>query len=262
MERAKEIIATFLKVNPAEINKNTLIDNSAIQGSVLIRRMYSILSSEGYHVADQSNIKTYGDFLKALNSNTITKPPVLNDKKESIIDQKVEYNDSSLQVGIDIEDIINMPITTDYREHIFYTDNFSQKEISYCILQANPRASFAGKFALKEAIVKADNSYLKAPFKDIEILNNKNGKPVFKGFSLSVSHTKNQAIAIAIKGSVVIETKNVIQDQISKNDTKQTIQSTKTTMEYIKPNNKLNYLSIILSLTAVSIVIFQSIRGG
>jgi len=260
MGRAKEIIATFLKVDPTEINENTLIDNSAIPGSVLIHRMYSTLSSEGYHIVDQSNIKTYGDFLKALDNNndTATKPPAPNDKKESNIDQKVEYNNSSLQVGTDIEDIINMPVATDYREHRFYTDNFSQKEISYCILQADPRASFAGKFALKEAIIKADNSYMKVPFKDIEILNDKNGKPVFKGFSLSVSHAKNQAIAIAIKGSVVIESKNLNQDQISKNDIEQMIQSTKTTTEYIKPNNKLSYLSIILSLIAIGVVIFQN----
>ena len=45
METAKNIIATFLKVKPSEINNNTIIDNRAIRGSVLKHSMYSELSS-------------------------------------------------------------------------------------------------------------------------------------------------------------------------------------------------------------------------
>jgi len=74
-----------------------------------------------------------------------------------------------------------------------------------------------------------------------------------------VSHATNQVIAIAIKGSIVIESKNTSKDYISKSDIEQMIQDTKTKTEYIKPNDKLSYLSIILSIIAISIVIYQNI---
>lgn len=260
MENAKNIIATFLKVDSSEVNENTLIDASAIPGSVLIHRMYSTLSSEGYHVVNQDKIRTYGDFLKAINqdSNSSEIIPVAQQKEPS---KKIQSSNSSsdIQVGIDIEDIFNMPAATDYRENRFYTDNFSSKEISYCILQPDPRASFAGKFSLKEAIIKADNDYKAVAFQDIEILHDSLGKPVFEGFALSISHTTNQSIAIAIKGSVTIHTETPTQKQISQDEIQEMIESSSQKIETYKPSNKMNYLSLILSIIAIGSVIYQNL---
>lgn len=200
MDKVKNIVATFLKVEPSEINEETLMDRTAIPGSVLIHRMYSTLSSEGFQVADKRSIRTYGDLIKTLGgaSESLTDEvvEVKKETKEIVIDDNASPN---IDVGIDMEDIANMPVVTDYREEKFYTDNFSDKEISHCILQVNPLASFAGKFAAKEAVVKADNTYQSTSFNEIEILNNDAGKPVFKDFSISISHTETQAIAIAMK---------------------------------------------------------------
>lgn len=260
MENAKKIIATFLKVDPSEINENTFIDKSAIPGSVLIHRMYSTLSSEGYHIVNQDKVRTYGDFLKAINqdSNTNETAPIVQ-QKESIRKIQSKHNSSDIQVGIDIEDIINMPVVTDYRENRFYTDNFSSKEISYCILQVDPRASFAGKFSLKEAIIKADNNYKEVAFKDIEILNDSLGKPVFKDFALSISHTTNQSIAIAIKGSVIINTESLGHATITKNEVEKIVKASIPEVEDYKLNNTITYLAFILSLVAIGIVVYQNL---
>ena len=260
MENAKNIIATFLKVDSSDVNENTLIDSSAIPGSVLIHRMYSTLSAEGYHVINQDTIKTYGDFLTAMNQGTVSKDEKAeNPKKETSVKIKATNNSSSMQVGIDIEDIMNMPVATDYREERFYTDNFSSKEISYCILQADPRASFAGKFSLKEAIIKADNDYKSVAFTDIEILNDNLGKPLFNSFSLSISHTRNQSIAVAIKGSITINTETPDQPQITKEEIKDIVKSLTPTLENHKPSSKINYLSFVLSLVAIGSVIYQNL---
>ena len=182
-----------------------------------------------------------------------------NSKKVTATEIKSVNNSSNIQVGIDIEDIMNMPVATDYREERFYTDNFTSKEISYCILQADPRASFAGKFSLKEAIIKADNSYKSVPFKEIEILNDSQGKPIFDGFALSISHTRNQSVAVAIKGSVTINTETPIQPQITKDEIQDIVKSSMPTIENNKPSNKINYLSLILSLVAIGLVIYQNL---
>ena len=39
VERAKKIVATFLKIEPSEVDGNTAIDKRAISGSILIKRM-------------------------------------------------------------------------------------------------------------------------------------------------------------------------------------------------------------------------------
>ncbi len=58
-----------------------------------------------------------------------------------------------------------------------------------------------GRFAAKEAIMKCLNNTKELTYHDIEILNNKNGKPItnIKNIELSISHEKNYTIAVALK---------------------------------------------------------------
>ena len=58
-------------------------------------------------------------------------------------------------VGIDIEDVKSLPMTSDYRTHEFYKENFSPAEIAYCILQPSAHVSLTGLWAAKEAILKS-----------------------------------------------------------------------------------------------------------
>jgi len=256
MEKAKAIIASFLKIDSSEVNIHTRMDNKAIPGSVLIHRMYSELANAGYHVKHPKNIKTFGDFLKELNDKTSS---VEKKSSDLLSEQSTHQNDvaesfSRIQIGIDIEEIENMPETTDYREHKFYINNFSKKEISYCLLQPNPRVSFAGRFACKEAIVKADNRYKSIPFSKLEILPDANGKPVYKNFNLSISHTKRYTVAVAIKDSNQLtetyyndkhdESLDVYKNQI------QSILEEITTIKK-KMSSRINYITLFISLGAI-----------
>lgn len=58
-----------------------------------------------------------------------------------------------------------------------------------------------GRFAAKEAIMKCLNNTKELTYQDIEILNDKNGKPItnIKNIELSISHEKNYTIAVAFK---------------------------------------------------------------
>ncbi len=57
-----------------------------------------------------------------------------------------------------------------------------------------------GRFAAKEAIIKALPNTKKLNFLDLEILNDKNGKPIcnLKNVAISISHEKNYTIATAL----------------------------------------------------------------
>jgi len=104
-------------------------------------------------------------------------------------------------VGIDIEDISSFKNFKDNKS--FYLKVFSKEEIKYCLSRKNYKQHFAGKFAAKEAVVKA----FPKPYalSDIGILNKKNGQPYVmiknkkrNDVLVSISHSQTIAVAIVL----------------------------------------------------------------
>ena len=200
-EQIKKIIAPLLKLAVTDIQANTIIDRSAVASSILLHRMYANLAKEGFDVHDYWNIKTFADLMQQLNvtyNQTLLAVPTLSNNE--VIGC---INPSALSIGIDIEAIDVMPLAVDYREDAFYTANFSANEIAYSILQPNTLATFAGLFAAKEAIVKADNTFKKTPFNKIAIDHLESGKPIFNQFAISIAHANAYATAIAIPSFII-----------------------------------------------------------
>ncbi len=89
---------------------------------------------------------------------------------------------------------------------------FTKEEQAYCLQHRKSSQHFAGRFAAKEAIVKALGTGIKAGINwlDIEITNDEQGKPVVKlspplnqkfnhpQLLISISHSKEYATAVAI----------------------------------------------------------------
>jgi len=110
-------------------------------------------------------------------------------------------------VGIDIEAVGRFRKKSYKNNPSFYKKIFTAGEIKYCLSKADPSQHFAARFAAKEAVVKTINRR-KIDLKKIEIVNDKNGKPGIKlsvtsyqlpVFLVSLSHTKDYAIAICLK---------------------------------------------------------------
>jgi len=196
MQQAKSIIAHFLKKKIEDINEGTLMDYTVVPSSLLLHRMYSALAEKGYVVDDPASITTYKDFLNAL---VISNNSDLVEVDMKVLTSNIIRDENSLSMGIDIEEISSFDTTDDYANNQFYKSNFSLEEIQYCITKPNPVQSFAGLFSAKEAIVKADNSFIKTEFNKLKIIHTNANKPIFKGFSLSISHSKSHVIAIACK---------------------------------------------------------------
>jgi len=112
--------------------------------------------------------------------------------------------------GVDIVDIAR--IEKSLTREGFLEKVFSEGETSYCRKMSRPGQNFAGKFAAKEALVKAigDPFYFKFDLNKVEILNDDSGKPEFKldaafrehykitddtRIHLSISHCHTYAIA-------------------------------------------------------------------
>ena len=206
-DKIKIILSRYIKIPEDQIFSDTIIDRTTISSSILIHRMYANLAEEGIHVSDYWNIRTYGDLCNKLaigdcdtnrNNNLINTAHVHDFKLENV----------NSYVGIDIVELSEMPQTTNFREHEFYKMNFTHKEISYCILKADPIASFAGIFAAKEAIIKVDSTLKSIPFNKLEIDHLPSGKPIHSKYELSITHSGNTAVAVAFNLSLILQNQN------------------------------------------------------
>ena len=113
-----------------------------------------------------------------------------------------------MKLGIDIVDIRRF---LDYsnKSDIRLSKWFTVDELNYCFSRTPSSNSLAGKFAAKEAVIKIliNQGINMTHLKEIEILNDANGKPFVNSslledinakLKISISHDGNSAIAIAI----------------------------------------------------------------
>jgi phosphopantetheine--protein transferase-like protein len=113
----------------------------------------------------------------------------------------VERVGANAAVGVDIEHVSTLPQADDYRTHPFFAENFSKAEIVHCIESGNPRLSFAGLWAAKEAIAKACGLDARlGALSRIEIGHDDTGRPMCGFGSISISHAGEIAIAVCLAG--------------------------------------------------------------
>ncbi len=106
----------------------------------------------------------------------------------------------SRMVGIDIVDVSRIARTMDRRGAKFLEKLFSPEEMDFFRGRKSITESVAGRFAAKEAFMKAQGRRL--PWRDIEVLQ-KEGRPyirfkdeLFQG--VSISHERTYAVAMVV----------------------------------------------------------------
>jgi holo-[acyl-carrier protein] synthase len=105
-------------------------------------------------------------------------------------------------IGIDLVKIEKFK-KLEYKNNTdFYKNIFTSSEIKYCLKFSEPYEHFAGKFALKEAIIKSIG--LKIPLISI-ITDHNNFQPIVKiknssdySFMVTLSHEDEFAVAVVI----------------------------------------------------------------
>lgn len=107
-------------------------------------------------------------------------------------------------VGIDIVEIKRLDRAIKKWGKIFLNRVFTEKELAYAQSKRYPLQHLAARFAAKEAVFKAFGTSPKLNFKDIEISNDRHGKPYcriknkIKPIMISISHSDAYAVANAI----------------------------------------------------------------
>ena len=117
-----------------------------------------------------------------------------------------------INCGTDIIEVCRIKESIERKGDNFLNKIYTEKEIEYCNSKNNMKYQhFAARFAAKEAIFKAISNMLKDKYeitwKDVEILNDENGRPYvhflnnnynIKQIDISISHLKEYAIANCI----------------------------------------------------------------
>ena len=112
-------------------------------------------------------------------------------------------------IGTDIESIDRFSQAKHTKDSPFLNKIFTKNELAYCFSKRSAAPHLTARYAGKEAIVKALTSIgkTKVRYKDIEILNNKNGVPTVNignpdfhnlQIHLSLSHCRDKAIAFTV----------------------------------------------------------------
>jgi holo-[acyl-carrier protein] synthase len=115
-------------------------------------------------------------------------------------------------IGIDLEEISRIEVMLDRWGRHFTEKVFSDDEIAYCERKRTPAQHFAARFAAKEAFAKALGTGWRGGFrwKDIEVLNDADGKPDLylrndartliqhTRIVLSLAHTKTHVVAVVV----------------------------------------------------------------
>tara|TARA_Y100001970_G_C13846274_1_gene656999 strand:- start:97 stop:456 length:360 start_codon:yes stop_codon:yes gene_type:complete len=113
-------------------------------------------------------------------------------------------------IGTDITEVNRVQyIVSQYKEK-FLKKFFLESELKYCYSKNNPFIHLCGTFSVKESLKKAllsSNRIKSIPFKDIEILRQRNGSPYVEihknikeinSIKISISHTNEYATSFAL----------------------------------------------------------------
>lgn len=118
-------------------------------------------------------------------------------------------------IGLDLVKIARIRSLTERWQQRFLQRLYTDAEREYCLGRASPYASLAGRFAAKEAVLKALGTGWSGGIRwvDIQVLNDPAGRPVatangrvgallkeagVTGIHVSLSHDADYAIAEAI----------------------------------------------------------------
>jgi holo-[acyl-carrier protein] synthase len=117
-----------------------------------------------------------------------------------------------LGLGVDLCEVARMERALD-RHPTMRARVFTPEEVAYCDSKARPAESYAGRFAAREAVIKALGGYRGKRWQDISVTRAPSGAPAIRltgnakaradalgidGILITFTHEKTNAVAFAV----------------------------------------------------------------
>lgn len=182
----------FSKLLNSRVDENTVINLTSGQSV----RAHAWLKANNFNT-DDVNIRSSFTILQMMG---MPQSPLRPQLPQVEISSNLEPSTGMrVPIGVDIQSIrelfpFGMP--DDPKSDPELLSMFTIKELSYSQSKPNPLQTLAGIFAAKEAILKCCNKEI--GLANLEILPDLWGRPSIKGYSISISHSVDYAIAIAM----------------------------------------------------------------
>ncbi|WP_414663739.1 holo-ACP synthase [Horticoccus sp. 23ND18S-11] len=222
-ETLRSIVAKLAGTSPGAVTSDFSLEVPSLKGSLKRAALTASIRRElGITCKTAHLARTFADLQSAVFENLppTVKPTGLptpvrpeSEPSQTLTAEGVSPKGGSLQVplqcGVDLEATTALPEAGDYREHEFYQTHFTPAEISYCVLQQDPRMHFAARWCAKEALYKAEPALRDVPFSEIELTKLQDGSValhrIHNGIveplphAVSISHTPSHAVALVVK---------------------------------------------------------------
>ena len=189
----------FSKLLNSSIDQDSVISLSSGQRS----RAHAWLKAKNYNFDEEvlrlRSAFSVNQLLRSVRDASLTSTSLFAEKDGYSINFEKADLDPSDFIGIDIQSITELfpeGLSSDPKSDPELLGIFTFKELSYAQARHNPIQTLTGLFAAKEAILKCVEKEIK--LSSIEILPDPKGRPMVNGFRISISHSQDNAVAIAI----------------------------------------------------------------
>lgn len=181
----------FSKLINATVDEYTVIKLSSGQGA----RAHAWLKTNNFNIKNL-NLSSGFTIAKLMDSEHSLSDGEL--RHEVATPHLVASSELNNPIGVDIQSVselfpLGMP--SDPKSDPELLSIYTFKELSYAETRPNPLQTLTGLFAAKEAILKCSTN--ESSLANLEILPDLTGRPNIEGYSVSISHSQDFAVAIA-----------------------------------------------------------------
>jgi len=192
------------------LNKSIAEDSQITLSSAQKSRVHGWLIKAGIPF-NESTLNGKFTIDQLLNGNSLRSTKTQTSASE-FVSSTSNLNIGNAQIGIDIQrvdELFPIGLCLDPKASEELSQIFTVKELSYAQSKVDPEVTLTGIFCAKEAIQKISN--IAKNLNEIEVLPDGSGRPTSNGYLLSISHSGNYAVAIAINTGEGLKVKNSLE---------------------------------------------------
>jgi phosphopantetheine--protein transferase-like protein len=208
--KLRDLLTAILQIQADEISPETSL--KSLDTSLGRTRLRLGLKRIGLQIPPDARPATFSQLEKLIRAKPEPDSSETTELQPPLASGNSASSTAALKMGLDVQNISELPKTSDHWEHEFYQTTFTKSEVAYALLQPNPGHHLAGFWCAKEALRKCDPAFRNSEFSKIIVSHESDGQPVLfwqdsngvtrLPHAVSISHTEGIASAVVALSSL------------------------------------------------------------